>query len=171
MLWTEAAFSACLLWHWPDHRWQCNWRVAWTSLHMCVGKRWTLRTTIVTIFSHTTRDVSVFVKCDTIFRLFFWKLPQIQTPNFHKVVWQHTEGLVGSIICILLEICFTFQPWENFENLLRIYKVIATSLVYYFFGGNSVHALLVLCDAGNMASICRGSWQAWLVTNVKDECD
>jgi len=65
-----------------------KWR---ERLRACVrGKRWTLQATIVTIFSHMTRDVSVFVKCDTIFRLFFWKLPQIGTSNFRKVVWQHT---------------------------------------------------------------------------------
>jgi len=27
-LWTEAVFSACLAWDWPDHHGQCNWRVA-----------------------------------------------------------------------------------------------------------------------------------------------
>jgi len=37
--------------------------------HVC-GKRRTLQTTIVTIFRHMTRDVSVFVECDTISRLF-----------------------------------------------------------------------------------------------------
>jgi len=37
---------------------------------MCAGKRRTLGATIVMIFSHMTRDVTVFVKCDTIFRLF-----------------------------------------------------------------------------------------------------
>jgi len=41
------------------------------SIRMCAGKKQTLRVTIVTIFSHMTRDVSVIVKCDTIFRLFF----------------------------------------------------------------------------------------------------
>ena len=45
-----------------------------------------------------TRDTSVFVKYDTIFRTFFLKLPQIQTSKFHKVVRQHTEGMVGSTI-------------------------------------------------------------------------
>jgi len=64
---------------------------------------------IVTIFSHMTRDISVFVKCDTIFRLFFWKLPQIPPSNFRKVVWQHTESVVGSIIWVLLEIYLAFQ--------------------------------------------------------------
>ena len=33
-----------------------------------------------------TRDVSVFVKCDTICILFFFKLPQIRTSNFCKVM-------------------------------------------------------------------------------------
>ena len=53
---------------------------------------------------------------------------------FHKVVRQHTEGLVGSIIWILLEIYSAFQQFNNFENPLRTDKVIAMSMVYYFFG-------------------------------------
>jgi len=76
-------------------------------------------------------DVSVFVKCDT---MFFYKLLQIWTSNFPKVVWQHTEGTVGSIIWVLLEIYFPFQQWKNYENPLRIDKVIAMSLVYHFLG-------------------------------------
>jgi len=35
---------------------------------------------------------------------------------------------------VLLEIYFSFQQWKNFENPLRIDKVIAMSLVYYFLG-------------------------------------
>jgi len=54
----------------------------------------------------------------------FWKLPQFHTSNFRKVVWQHTGGMV--------EIYLAFQRWKNFENSLRIDKVIAMSLVYYF---------------------------------------
>ena len=69
-----------------------------------------------------------------IFRLFFWKLPQFHTSNFCKAVRQHTKGMVGSDIWVLLEIYLTFQQQKNFENPLRIYKVIAMSLVYYFFG-------------------------------------
>jgi len=76
---------------------------------MCAGKRQTLRATIVTVFSHMTRDVSVFVKCVTIFRLFFWKVPQLHTSKFREVVWQHTEGMVGNITWILLEIYLAFQ--------------------------------------------------------------
>jgi len=47
---------------------------------------------------------------------------------------QHTEGMVGSIKCILLEIYFSSQQWKNFENPLRIDKVIAMSSMYYIFG-------------------------------------
>jgi len=50
--------------------------MAWTSSHMCAGKRRTLRAISVTIFSHMTRDVSVIVKCDTLLRFFF--------ENYHK---------------------------------------------------------------------------------------
>jgi len=69
------------------------------------------------------------------FRLHFLPdIPKLRTPNFHKVVWQHTEGMVGSIIWVLLEIYLAFQQWKNFENRLIIDKVITMSLVYYFFG-------------------------------------
>jgi len=103
-------------------------------VHTYWGNRRTLQATIVTIFSHMTRDISDFVKCDTIFVLFFLKFPQFHTSKFRKVVRQHIEGVVGSIICVLLEIYLASQQWKNFENPLRIDKVIAMSLVYYFFG-------------------------------------
>ena len=44
---------------------------------------------------------------------------------------------MGSIICVLLKIYFFFQQWQNFENPLRIEKVITTSQVYYLFGTQS----------------------------------
>jgi len=56
-----------------------------------------------------------------------------KTSKFHKVVWQHTEGMVVSNKRVLLEIYLAFQQWKNFENPLRIDKVIAMTLVYYFF--------------------------------------
>jgi len=62
-----------------------------------------------TIFSCMTRDISVFVKCDTTFRYFFWKLPQFQTSKFRKLVRQHTECVLGNIIRVLLEIYLDFQ--------------------------------------------------------------
>jgi len=42
---------------------------------------------------------------------------------------QHTAGMIGIIIWILLEIYSFLQQWKNFENPLRIDKVIAMSLV------------------------------------------
>jgi len=68
------------------------------------------------------------------FQIFFWKLPQFHTSNFCRVVWQHTEVVMGSVILVLLEIYLAFQHWKNFENPLRIDKVITMSLEYYFFG-------------------------------------
>jgi len=44
----------------------------------------------------------------TIF-IFFWKLPQIQTSKFRKAVQQHTKGMLGSIVWVLLKIYFSFQ--------------------------------------------------------------
>jgi len=42
--------------------------------------------------------------------------------------------MMGSIIWVLLEMYFFFQQWNDFENPLRNAKVMAMSLVYYFFG-------------------------------------
>jgi len=58
----------------------------------------------------------------------------MRTSTFSKVVQQHTEGIVESIIWMLLEMYFSFQQWKNCENPLRIDKVTAMSLVYYFLG-------------------------------------
>ena len=69
MLWTETVFSACLARHWPDHHWQCNWRVAWASLRICAGKRRTIQATTVTIFSQYDKKRFSYVKRDTIFTL------------------------------------------------------------------------------------------------------
>ena len=49
---------------------------------MCADKRQTLRATFVTIFSHITRDISVFVKCDTIFGLVFF----VNYYNFKRLI-------------------------------------------------------------------------------------
>ena len=54
----------------------------------------------------------------------------MQTYNFRKVVRQHTEGMMGNVIWILFEIYVSFQQKNNFENPLKIDKVIAMSLVY-----------------------------------------
>jgi len=48
----------------------------------------------------------------------------------------YLSDMVGTIIRVLLEIYFSFQQWKNFENSLRIDKVIAMSLMYYCFLGH-----------------------------------
>jgi len=70
----------------------------------------------VTISSHMIRDVLVFIKCDTIFRLLFWKLAQFHTSNFRKVVWQHTEVTVGNITWF----CWKFTSLSNSERIVKI---------------------------------------------------
>jgi len=64
---------------------------------------------------------------------------------FSLYLQQYTDGMVGNIIWILLEIYFSFQQWKNFENLLRIDKVITMSLVYYFFGQQCSCLYFVWC--------------------------
>jgi len=65
------------------------------------------------------------------------------TSNFCKVMWQHTEGMMGSIIWILLEIYFFFQQWKDFENPLRIDKGIAMSVLLFL--GHSLDMLSMVC--------------------------
>ena len=44
------------------------------------------------------------------FRLHFLSdMPKLELSKFRKVVWQHIESMMGSIIWILLEIYFSFQ--------------------------------------------------------------
>jgi len=50
---------------------------------------------------------------NTIFRLLVWKLPQFRTSKFRKVLRQHTEGMVESIIWVLFEIYLAFQQKKN----------------------------------------------------------
>jgi len=38
---------------------------------------------------------------------------------------QHTKGVVGILLLVLLEIYCSLQQWKNFANLSRIDKVIA----------------------------------------------
>jgi len=66
---------------------------------------------------------------DTFLFAFSSRYAKTLTFNFRKVVRQHTEGMMENIIWILLKIHFSFQKWKNFENPLRIDKVIAMSLV------------------------------------------
>jgi len=76
-------------------------------------------------YSATWRDVSAFVKCDTIFRLFFFG-------NYHKFERLNFARYCGNILKVWWEMscgfCWkftslsSFHQWNNFENLLRIDK-------------------------------------------------
>ena len=67
---------------------------------------------------------------------------------------KHTESIMRSIIWILLEIYFSFQHWKNFKNPLRINKVIAMSLVYYFLGAQCICKELFILFVTCISSIC-----------------
>jgi len=103
-------------------------------LHACMwAKGWHFEQ-LLWLYSAIWQETFLFLSNVTRFlKYFFWKLPQFHTSNFRKVVRQHTEDMVGSIIWVLLEICLAFQQLKNFETLLRIEKVITMCLVYYFF--------------------------------------
>jgi len=53
--------------------------------------------------------------------------------KFSKVMQQHTQGVVGNPIWVLLEIYCCLQQWKNFANPSRIDKVIAMVRVAPFF--------------------------------------
>ena len=53
--------------------------------------------------------------------------------KFSKVMQQHTEGVVGKLIWVLLEIYCSLQRWKNCANRSRIDKVIAMVRVAPFF--------------------------------------
>jgi len=40
-----------------------------------------------------------------------------RTPNFRKVVRQHTDGVAGSIIWIVLEIYLSFHQWKFWKSV------------------------------------------------------
>jgi len=90
-----------------------------------------------------------------IFVCIFFRYAKTRPYNFCRVVRQHAECMVGNIIRILLEIYFYFHQWKNFENPLRIDKVITVSLVYrYYFFWDTVY--IILCSATEIVlpSVC-----------------
>ena len=128
MLWTEIAFSACLAWHWPDRHWQCN-NTSGVDVfaHVCGQKADTSSNYCDSIQPYDKRRFS-FCQMWYDFRLFLVEITTNSNSKFRKVMRQHTEVMVGSMVY------FSLQQWKNSENPLRIDKVIAMSLVYYFFG-------------------------------------
>jgi len=67
------------------------------------------------MFVNEWQQMFQFLSNVSIFFVFFWKLPKFHTSDFRKVVWQHTEGMVGSITWVLLEIYLAFQQWKNLK--------------------------------------------------------
>jgi len=57
------------------------------------------------------QEIFQFLSNVTRFLFFFRNLPQIQTSKFCKVVQQHTKGMFGRIMWVLLKIYFSFQQW------------------------------------------------------------
>jgi len=53
-----------------------------------------------------------------------WEL-QISDFKFSKVMQQHTKGVMGILLSVLLEIFCSLQQWKNFANLSTIDKIIA----------------------------------------------
>ena len=89
----------------------------------------------------------------TVRLVFLWKLQQIRTYNIRKAVPQHTEGMVGSSIWILLENLLLFPAAEKIKDILRNDKDIGMSLdcfVYYFLG-DSVFARVIV---GPLCWVC-----------------
>ena len=102
--------------------------MAWTSgvdvfMHVCGQKADTSSNYCDNIQSYD-KETFLFLSNLARFLDFFWKLPQFHTSNFRKIVRQHTEGMVGSITWILLQIYLAFQQWKNFENPLRLTKLL-----------------------------------------------
>ena len=126
---------------------------------MYASKRRTLRSTTMTMFSHMTKSFCFCQMWHDIYIGFFLKLPQFHTFNYRNIVWQHTEGVVGSIIWVLLEIYLAFQQWQNCKSPFRIDKVIAISLVYYFFGTQCTQTLIL-----KVKVICL-SFSSWNLLN------
>ena len=79
----------------------------WTSSRVCAGRRRTLRSTIVTIFSHMTRDVSVFIArqhTDAIL------IQQIVIPSVRPSVCPSRSGIRLKRLNIIVII---FSPYKS----------------------------------------------------------
>jgi len=64
----------------------------------------------------------------------YFKLPQIRTSKFRKVLQQYTGGYSENYYMGFVGNLLLFTAVKEFENPSRIDKVIAISSVYYFFG-------------------------------------
>ena len=140
VLWTEAAFSACLVWHWPHYHWQCNWQVAWTSSRTCTCKRRTLWVTIVTIIQQYDEMFQFLSNLTLSLDCFLWKLPQIRTSNLYKVVpiyWRcggkYYVGFVENLLLFpgVKEFRKSVKNWRSYRHEFGV--LLFGDTVYVFF--------------------------------------
>jgi len=108
---TEAAFSACLTWHWPDHHWQCNWRVTWTSLRMCVWAEVDISSNYCDNIQPYDKRRFSFCQMWHDFKIIFLEM----TTNSNFSLSQDSAAAYWCDIWVLLKIFFSFQQWENLK--------------------------------------------------------
>jgi len=51
---------------------------------------------------------------------------------FHKVVWQHMQGVIWSLVTRLMQIYCRIFLWKNFENALRFDGIMVMKLCAVF---------------------------------------
>ena len=78
-------------------------------------------------------DLSLNKILDSDYCYFFRLLPVFLFLTFHKVVWQHIWGEVGSLFIVLLPISNWVRRWKNYENRSIFSKDIHKSIVSPFF--------------------------------------
>ena len=78
-------------------------------------------------------QVKLWETLETVVYTTFLSMAFSNTQIFHKVVWQHVEDMVGSLITILMQIYCVICQWSNFESGIRFDRVTAMCLVSSFF--------------------------------------
>ena len=130
--------------------------MAWLSSHLCVGKRRTLRSTIVTVFSHMTRHFS-FCHMWHDFSIFFWKLPQIQTSKFCKVVWQHTWRHGGKYMSFVGNL-LVFPAVKEFRKSVKNWQSYRHEFGVLLFLGHSVDRRCACCQMKYLDEVKLSVW-------------
>jgi len=71
-----------------------------------------------------------FLKC-VVTEVDLFSLVAFTTLTFHKVVWRHTWGVVGSLVTVLLQMFSLFRQWNKFEKRSTFDKVKAYEVKAY----------------------------------------
>ena len=58
---------------------------------------------------------------------------------FHKVVWQHMQGVMEFLIAFYCKFTKESSSGQYFENRLRFERIMATSLWPRFFGPSCIY--------------------------------